>query len=170
MFEFGGLRDRERDYIDWVLKASLEESVEPDDVITDEAATMLAAKLKTPLQMGRHLVRAFEAGFDAGVKPVDANIVETVLSRGIDDLEPQLTRHGYDVGTLCDQLDAKPVEIRQLLRGSLKPQRSTELIGEMRAAILSGRVSGAAVGATDVVGESDIGGPRHCGGVCSAHL
>jgi type II secretory pathway predicted ATPase ExeA len=134
VFEFGGLRDRQRDYIDWVLKASLEEGVEPDDVITDEAATMLAAKLKTPLQIGRHLVRAFEAGFDAGVKPVDASIVETVLSRRIDDLEPQLTRHGYDVRTLCDQFDAKPVEIRQLLRGSLNPQRSTELIDEMRAA------------------------------------
>ena len=58
---------------------------------------MLAAKLKTPLQIGRHLVRAFEAGFEAGVKPVDASIVETVLSRRIDDLEPQLIRHGYDV-------------------------------------------------------------------------
>jgi hypothetical protein len=35
---------------------------------------------------------------------------------------------------LCDQFDAKPVEIRQLLRGSLSPRRSTELIDEMRAA------------------------------------
>jgi type II secretory pathway predicted ATPase ExeA len=49
VFEFGGLRVRQRDYIDWVLKASLEAGVEPDDVITDEAATMLAAKLKTPI-------------------------------------------------------------------------------------------------------------------------
>jgi hypothetical protein len=79
-------------------------------------------------------VRAFEAGFEAGVKPIDASIVETVLSRWIDDLEPQLTRHGYDVRTLCDQFDAKPVEIREFLRGNLNPQRSTELIEEMRAA------------------------------------
>lgn len=60
--------------------------------------------------------------------------VETVLSRRIDDLEPQLTRHGYDVRALCDQFDAKPAEIRQLLRGNLNPQRSAELIDEMRAA------------------------------------
>jgi hypothetical protein len=60
--------------------------------ITDEAATMLAAKLKTPLQIGRHLVRAFEAGFEAGARTVDAATVETVLSRRIDDLEPQLIR------------------------------------------------------------------------------
>jgi type II secretory pathway predicted ATPase ExeA len=62
VFEFGGLRDRQRDYIDWVLKASLKEAVAPDNVLTDEAATLLAAKLKTPLQIGQHLVRAFEAG------------------------------------------------------------------------------------------------------------
>ncbi len=134
IFEFGGLRDRQRDYIEWVLNASLEPGVETDQVITDEAATIMAAKLKTPLQIGRHLVRAFEAGFEAGVKPIDASIVETVLSRRIDDLEPELTRHGYDVRTLCDQFDAKAVEIRQLMRGNLNPQRTNELIDEMRAA------------------------------------
>ena len=134
VFEFGGLRDRQRDYIDWALKNSLEQGVESDEVITDEAATMLAAKLKTPLQIGRHLVRSFEAGFEAGAKTVDASIVETVLSRRIDDLEPQLIRHGYDVKALCEQFDAKPAEIRQLLHGGLNPQRSAELIDEMRAA------------------------------------
>jgi hypothetical protein len=135
IFEFGGLRDRQRDYIEWVLSASLEPGVDTDQVITDEAATIMAAKLETPLQIGRHLVRAFEAGFEAGVKPIDASIVETVcLSRRIDDLEPELTRHSYDVRTPCDQFDAKAVEIRQLMRGNLNPQRTNELIDEMRAA------------------------------------
>ena len=68
VFEFGGLRDRQRDYIDWALKNSLEQGVEPDEVITDEAATMLAAKLKTPLQIGRHLVRSFEVRIRGGCK------------------------------------------------------------------------------------------------------
>src|ERR1700738_4957256 len=76
VFEFGGLRDRQRDYIDWVLRTSLAESVTSDDVITDEAATRLAAKLKTPLQIGQHLVRAFEAGFEIGARPIDANVIE----------------------------------------------------------------------------------------------
>ena len=58
----GGLRDRQRDYIDWVLKASLKEGVAPDDVLTDEAATLLAAKLKTPLQIGQHLARIIHEG------------------------------------------------------------------------------------------------------------
>src|SRR3954451_22165307 len=93
VFEFGGLRDQQRDYIEWVLKASLKESVTPGDVLTDEAATLLAAKLKTPLQIGPHLVRAFEAGFEVGTKPIDTGIVEAILSRQINDLEPQLTRN-----------------------------------------------------------------------------
>lgn len=53
VFEFSGLRDRQCDYIDWALKSSLEQGVEPDQVITEEAATMLTTKLKTPLQIGR---------------------------------------------------------------------------------------------------------------------
>jgi len=121
VFEFGGLRDRQRDYIDWVLRATLNEGIEPEMVITDEAATLLAAKLKTPLQIGQHLVRAFEAGFEAGAKPIDVNIVEASFSRQIDDLEPQLTRNGYDISSLADQFDARPAEIRQLLRGELEP-------------------------------------------------
>ena len=44
-------------------------------VLTDEAATLLAAKLKTPLQIGHHLVRAFEAGFEIGAKPMGATML-----------------------------------------------------------------------------------------------
>ncbi|MGX0587620.1 ExeA family protein [Sphingomonas sanguinis] len=134
VFEFGGLRDRQRDYIDWALRTALSPGIEPDAVLTEDAAILLAAKLKTPLQIGRHLVRAFEAGFEASVKPIDAATVEGVLSRQIDDLEPQLTRHGYDTKSLADQFDAKPAEIRQLLRGGLDPARARELTDDMRAA------------------------------------
>jgi hypothetical protein len=114
--------------------SSLDERVAPDDVVTDEAATLLATKLKTPLQIGQHLVRAFEAGFEVGAKPVDVGVVEAVLSRQLDDLEPRLIRNGYDVRSLVEQFDAKPAEIRQLLRGDLDPARSQELMDEMRAA------------------------------------
>ena len=134
VFEFGGLRDRQRDYIDWVLRASLEEGVEPEEVLTDEAATLLAARLKTPLQIGRYLVRAFEAGFEMAALPVDAAVVEGVLSRCLDDLEPQLTRHGYDLKAICEQFDARPAEVRKLLRGELEGARAGELTDEMRAA------------------------------------
>jgi type II secretory pathway predicted ATPase ExeA len=134
VFEFGGLRDRQRDYIDWVLKSCVADGVAPDDIITDAAATRLAAKLKTPLQIGQHLVRAFEAGFEVGAKSLDESVIEAVLSLQIDDLEPRLTRNGYDVRSLAEQFDAKPAEIRRLLRGDLDPARSRERIDETRAA------------------------------------
>jgi hypothetical protein len=83
---------------------------------------------------GQYLVRVFEAGFETGVKPLDAAIVESVLSRQINDLEPRLTRNGYDIRSLAEQFEAKPAEIRQLLRGALDPERTRELLDEMRAA------------------------------------
>ena len=134
VFEFGGLRDRQRNYIDWVLKASLDEGVAPDDVLTDEAAKLLAAKLMTPLQIGQHLVRAFVAGLEIGAKPIDASVVEAVLFSQLNDLEPQLTRNGYDLRSLVEQFDAKPAKIRRMLRGDLDAGRSQELMDEMGAA------------------------------------
>jgi len=134
VFEFGGLRDRQRDYIDWVMKASLQEGVDQADVLTDAAATLLAAKLKTPLQIGQHLVRALEAAHEVGAKPVDVDMIEAVLSRRIEDLEPRLTRNGYDLRSLVEQFDAKPAEVRRLLRGELDAGRTVELPEEMRAA------------------------------------
>ncbi len=134
VFEFGGLRDRQRDYIDWVMKASLQDGIAQADVLTDGAATLLAAKLKTPLQIGQHLVRAFEAAFEIGAKPVDADMIDAVLSRQLDELEPRLTRNGYDLRSLAEQFDAKPGEVRRLLRGELEAARAAELLDEMRAA------------------------------------
>jgi uncharacterized protein YjcR len=35
-----------------------------------------------------------------------------VLSRQIDDLEPTLTRNGYEVKDLAEMLNAKPAEVK----------------------------------------------------------
>ena len=72
--------------------------------------------------------------FGIGAKPIDGTIVDGVLSRRLDDIEPELNRHGYDVKALCDQFDAKPAEIRKLMRGELEGTRATELTDEMRIA------------------------------------
>ena len=48
--------------------------------------------------------------------------------------EDGLTRNGYDLRSLVEQFDAKPAEIRRLLRGDLDAGRAQELMDEMRAA------------------------------------
>ena len=47
------------------------------------------------LQIEQHLTLALETGYQASEKPVGEAIVDSVLSKQIDDLEPTLTRHGY---------------------------------------------------------------------------
>ncbi len=103
--------------------------------MADPAVELLAAKLRTPLQIERHLTLAFEESFRVGgEKPVTAEVVEAVLSRQLDELEPTLTRHGYSVRTLSEQFNAKPAEIKRLMRGDLDAARTRELADEMRAA------------------------------------
>ena len=46
------------------------------------------------------------AGFEIGAKPIAAGVVEAVLSRKLDELEPQLTRNGYDLRSLVERFDA----------------------------------------------------------------
>jgi hypothetical protein len=70
--------------------------------------------------------------YKAGGSPVNAEVVESVLSKQIDDLEPTLTRrHGYGVKDLAEQFNARPVEIRLLFRGELDPVRTQELHNQM---------------------------------------
>src|SRR5206468_1783145 len=57
VLEFGGLREQQRAYLDWALAAAVKDGVTPEAVITEEALVRLAAKLKTPLQIGRRGAR-----------------------------------------------------------------------------------------------------------------
>ena len=72
-----------------------------------------------------------EAAYQIGDKPVSYNIVESVLSRQIDDLEPTLTRNGYRLKDLTEQFDAKPAEIKALFSNTLESTRTAELRDKM---------------------------------------
>jgi len=63
-----------------------------------------------------------------------AEIVEQVLSRAIDDLEPTLTRNGYDATALVTHLNARPSDIRAFLAGTLDPEYSRQLTEQLRQA------------------------------------
>ncbi len=61
-------------------------------------------------------------------------LVESVLSRQLDDLEPTLMRHGYRLKDMVEQFDAKPAEIRALFSNQLDPARTAELRDRILAA------------------------------------
>jgi hypothetical protein len=79
-----------------------------EELVTAEAIDLLAARLRTPLQIELHLSLAFEEAYRMGEKNVTNAVVESILSKRIDDLEPTLTRHGYNVKSLSEQFNSKP--------------------------------------------------------------
>ena len=77
---------------------------------------------------------AFEHAFRLGEKRVSTEIVEQVLSRAIDELEPTLTRNGYDTLALIVLLQAKPADVRDFLAGTLAVNRTREFTELLRVA------------------------------------
>jgi hypothetical protein len=134
IISFNGIAGQQRPYIDWLLERTVAKGVVVGDVITDEALELLASRLGTPLQIEQYLTRAFEEGLRVGEKPITAQLVETLLSPQLDELEPRLRRHGYDVADLASLINARQAEIRSLMRGELEPLRSHELTTRLMAA------------------------------------
>jgi hypothetical protein len=91
-----------------------------------DAIELLAERLRTALQI--------EMPFRLGEKRVSAEVFEQVLSRAIDELEPTLTRNGYDAPALTVLLRAKPAEVRDFLAGTLAADRTREFTEQLRVA------------------------------------
>jgi len=134
IFTLDSITGSQREYIHWLLDASFATKTKPESILTIDAIDMLTTKLRTPLQVQLHLTLALEAGFQTGEKPVTAELVENVLSRQLDDLEPILTRQGYRLKDMVEQFDAKPAEIRALFSNQLDPVRTAELRDRILAA------------------------------------
>jgi hypothetical protein len=92
------------------------------------------AHLSTPLQFEYYLTRALEEAYKVGQKPVGTDMIENVLAKDINGLEPRLTRQGYNAKVLADLLNVKPREIKSFLSGHLAPGRTQELQTELLAA------------------------------------
>jgi type II secretory pathway predicted ATPase ExeA len=131
VFSLDGIAGHQREYIQWLLTTCTDGQSEADPMLTDDALDLLAAKLRTPLQIQLHLTLALEAGYQAGERPVPVEVVESILSRHIDDLEPTLARRGYRIKDLMEQLDAKSADIKALFNNTLDPVRATELREKM---------------------------------------
>ncbi|MGL5424533.1 MAG: ExeA family protein [Serratia fonticola] len=134
IFSLEGVTGSQREYIHWLLETCREAEQHGDVVMSEAAIDLLASKLRTPLQIQQHLALALEAGYLTGEQPISAELVETLLSRHIDDLEPTLMRHGYKIKDLADQFDVRPSEIRAFFSNSLEAGRTTDLRNRMLAA------------------------------------
>ena len=134
VFNLDGIAGAQREYIHWLLGACTENQRDAESILTDDAIDLLATRLRTPLQIQQHLTFALEAGYQVGVTPVTGELVESVLSRQIDDLEPTLTRHGYRIKDLVEQFNVKPAEIKALFANQLDPTRTAELRAEFQMA------------------------------------
>ena len=134
VFNLDGIAGSQREYIHWLLCECTADKREVGEILTPQAIDALATRLRTPLQIQQHLTFALDAGYQAGVTPVTEELVESVLMRKIDDLEPTLTRHGYRVKDLVEQFNAKPAEIRALFANQLDPTRTAELRAELQMA------------------------------------
>ena len=134
VFSLEGVTGSQREYIEWVLGTCAGDRSKVDGILDPAAVDLLASRLRTPLQIEQHLTLALETGYQASERPVGEAIVDSVLSKQIDDLEPTLMRHGYTVRVLCELLGTKPAEVRALFRQTLEPDRARELKEQLLAA------------------------------------
>ena len=134
VFEFDGIMGAQRAFTTWLLQQCVKPGADIGDVMDDGAIEMLSERLRTPMQIERHLARAFAEAYRSGTRPVTVEIVDSILSRQIDDLEPTLVRHGYDTKLLAEQFNTRPLEIKKLIAGELDPNRAKELTDDMRLA------------------------------------
>jgi type II secretory pathway predicted ATPase ExeA len=133
VFTLDGIAGSQREYLLWLLAACTRGKVEPEAILTEAALDLLATRLRTPLQIQMHLTLALEAGYQTGERPISVELVEAILSKQLDDLEPTLARYGYRLRDLVEQFDAKPAEIRAWFGNQLDPARATELRERLQA-------------------------------------
>ncbi len=117
VFSLEGTQANNREFIYWLLAQCTERNTLASRLFEEEAIDLLAERLATPLQIEQHLTLALEEAFQIGGKPVTPEVVESVLSKDINEMEPTLTRHGYTSRVLADLLNVHVAEIKKFLRG-----------------------------------------------------
>lgn len=126
VFELPILGEQKSEFIHWALSDCIKPKDDIYQVISEEAITMLAERLMTPLQITYYLMRTFTEGANVGDKPISKETVEKVLSPDLDGLEARLARNGYGINTLCKHLGARRTEVRAYLSGQLAGGKAEE--------------------------------------------
>ena len=82
VFEIECLGSDNRKYLKWLMTQSAEPKTKIETIITDETLIALSDKLTTPLQFEQYLTLIFEKANKVCQKPVEPNVIETVLGQG----------------------------------------------------------------------------------------
>ena len=127
IFSIEGIRGHETEYIQWVLTTAASNKVKPTDILQSETISFLGKRLSTPLQIEQYLTLALTEAYQVGQKPITPEFMETVLSIGLDDLEPNLIRHGYSAKSIARLLNIRPSEVRSFLHGQLPPEKTQDM-------------------------------------------
>jgi type II secretory pathway predicted ATPase ExeA len=127
IFELEGLKGQQKAYLTWLLGQCMKPKTKVEDILTEEAMTLLSERLITPLQIEHYLILALEQAYRLAEKPVTAEIVESTIAPDLNALEPTLIRHGYTSRALSEFLNVRPGEVRALLLGQLPEERTEEL-------------------------------------------
>lgn len=126
-----GISASKREYLVWLLEGCINKGVKIDSIMTEEAIDCLSERLATPLQMQYYLRVAFGEAFRIGAKPVTRENIDSVIYKDFDDLEPRLTRQGYNVRALSDILHVRPKIVRLFLKGKLPQGQRKEIQNEL---------------------------------------
>ena len=97
IFSLEGLQGRKEKYIAWWFGKGLKKGIKRPGIFTDAAIDQLIDRRLTPLRIEQHIRRAVDEAVRAGQKPVTAEIIDSLLAKDINAVEPTLTRHGYNV-------------------------------------------------------------------------
>ncbi|MBE9117243.1 AAA family ATPase [Lusitaniella coriacea LEGE 07157] len=79
IFTLNGRGNSQKQYIEWVLTEATCSKSQPTDLLSEEALTLLAERLSTPLQVQYYLTLAFEEAYRVGQKPVTLEIVSAIF-------------------------------------------------------------------------------------------
>ena len=126
-FSIEGIRGHESEYIEWLLTKATHEKAKPTDILEANTISYLAERLSTPLQIEQYLTLAMNEAYQVGEKPITSGFMETILAIGLDEIEPNLIRHGYNVKSIARLLNVRPSQVRSFLHNQLSPEKTTEM-------------------------------------------
>jgi len=131
IFTLQGIQGSQAEFIRWLLTECSPPKTEPTALLTEPAIDLLAERLTTPLQIEQYLTMAFEEAYTAAQKTVTPDIINLILAKGLNDLEPRLIRHGYNTKVIAGLLNVRPGVVRSFLHGQLPPGRTQDMKEQM---------------------------------------